>query len=719
MDDVRELLRPATPQHEFPEDGCRNKLDDNNDDDDVGRSPSLESEDKDPHDISATSQSAARNSSDPTALSKLSHGKLHITNTNGESEDVDRPLSPSSGEKTLDTANSITRTGRGEDHVSSLSSRACPGTNEQVRSEDCHVVGTFNEDGSEVLELGTRTRANSNETSEVSDYILHLEKKDFYMVPSASGAPHKVLEDTAPKDNDVDVATQEEEPTPKGPDIMASWRGSIVDTPRNREAETQLPLTQKASRYSPRKAMTPASKRTPKRARGLKHISADTPGASPQIGTSLLRRESLRKKDSPSKKPNLRKSRSPMKRETLQRRDTLQEREILQKVIAEAAPDRDVEVIPHDDFETTLATSSAPAQVLEESLGMGSKTEPTAEVMMDGTEDALPALQDGDDKDLHRVLEAIEAYVSPGASAKTDTAFTVPIDEVDAKEAIDKANETIATMELEQATQAVEAIEEQTESPRRNTRSVARFSDDTSMLKEFLNRAQAKKAAKAPALKVPNLPQPQTSPRRSPRKVLGSHDDGTLSPQKSRDVANRPGTPPGKSKFESPDSDDADEMSAEFTSCRRSTRTRLPAPSKTAPGAPSFIPVRRADGTDPVVLQKSQAQELAMITRANTRRNKGQSKPPLLALLGLPAEIAEISVMTKARGKSAKSVAWSEKLASYQDAKEAEEAEGTRPKVRRMRGLGSANGTPAAKRATAVVGSSNGTPAPKRRGKVM
>ena len=129
--------------------------------------------------------------------------------------------------------------------------------------------------------------------------------------------------------------------------------------------------------------------------------------------------------------------------------------------------------------------------------------------------------------------------------------------------------------------------------------------------------------------------------------------------------------------------------------------------------------MRRADGTDPVVLQKSQAQELAVTTRANTRRNKGQSKPPLLALQDLASESADVASTAKEGAEKAKSVAWAERLASYQGAKdEADDAEEMRPKVRRLRGLGTVNGTPAAKRRTAVVSTSNGTAAPKRRGRM-
>ncbi len=313
-------------------------------------------------------------------------------------------------------------------------------------------------------------------------------------------------------------------------------------------------------------------------------------------------------------------------------------------------------------------------------------------------------------------MEAIEVFEHPTKSDAMDV--SVPVSDAEAEEikAIDKANGMIAEAELEEATQTVETAQEQTEQPSRKTRSGARFSDDTSMLRDFLNRAQASKAAKIPILTPLEAPKPQTSPRRSPRKALGPRIGDASTPQNPRDTANRPGTPPRISQTDLPDSDDGEEMSATPTSCRRSTRTRLLAPSKAPPGAPSFIPVRRADGADPVVLQKSQAQELAIVTRANTRRNKGQSKPPLLALKELPADLAE-PASAKGRVEIAKSVGWASTLASYQGSKEeADEVEEGKGRVRRLRGLGAVNGTPARKKTTAVVGSSKGTAA--RRGKI-
>ena len=448
---------------------------------------------------------------------------------------------------------------------------------------------------------------------------------------------------------------------------------------------------------------------------------ANSPGQSPQIGTSLLRRESLRRKESPSNRRNLRKSR----RETLQRRDTLQEREILRGVIAAADLQQSIDEFGNGINETSppyaeaLSMEAIPQDLEADRCDIGTVGENGA----NNVEGDVPSPKGNiwENKDVHRAIEAVEANESPNRSQIRKSPIAVSVNEIETSQAIDTANDTIAAIEVHEATQALETNKTGINSSNRKTRSGTRFSDDTSMLKEFLNRAQAKKAAKTPGLTAVDLPKPQISPRRSPRKALGSRTGNDISPQKPRDEPNRPGTPPRKPQVDALDSDDGEEVSAEITSCRRSTRTRLPAPIKGVPGAPSFIPVRRADGTDPVVLQKSQAQELAMVTRANTRRNKGQSKPPLLALQDIPAEIAETASNTtfKRRAASSKTVGWAEQLASYQDAKEAEEPEEMRHKVRRMRGLGAANNrTPAPKRTTAVVSTSNGTPAAKRRGKV-
>ena len=480
-------------------------------------------------------------------------------------------------------------------------------------------------------------------------------------------------------------------------------------------------------RSSAQKADNPQNTCSAKSRQPMRHLDDLSPGGSPQIGTSLLKRESLRRRESPSRKREAQKVKSPKKRDTLSRRDTLQEREILQKVIAETSQDTHGKNVDTESHEAIVTSGSKPnvesqatAHIAKTtSSGLAANARQASEPVTLGVESNSQDANATDiGKDLHRAMETIEVLEQPLSSLSDEAGLENPTDQVEEIKAIDSANEFNAAAEVEEAARTAEAVREQSDIPLGKTRSGARFSDDTSMLRDFLNRAQASKAAKTPVLLPIDAPNNQVSPRRSPRKKHGSHKGITSTPQQLGDIANRQGTPPGTIKFNFLESDDAEEVTVTPTSCRRSTRTRLSAPSKPPPGAPSFIPVRRADGTDPVVLQKSQAQELAMTTRANTRRNKGQSKPPLLALKELPADTSKV-MSVKQRADTGKAVGWAENIACYQEAKEkVDEGEETRPKVRRMRGLGTANGTPAPKKSAAVV-SSNGTPAPKRRGKAM
>ncbi|KAL8957619.1 MAG: hypothetical protein Q9193_005155 [Seirophora villosa] len=262
---------------------------------------------------------------------------------------------------------------------------------------------------------------------------------------------------------------------------------------------------------------------------------------------------------------------------------------------------------------------------------------------------------------------------------------------------------------------------EDTTSPRKTTRSGTRFSDDTNMLKDFLSRAQARKQAKD-ALLVANPAATATASRRSPRKALASLDSNSPSPHKAGVDSNRAGTPLGRAKLEEVQLEEPDETAADASPVRRGTRKRLLAPAKTATGAPSLIPVRRADGTDPVVLQKSIAQELALVTRTNTRRNKGQAKPPALILKKLVVEEVEPETKGGHALRNCKSVGWDKKLVYYQDGRQVQadaevEVEEKRPKARRLRGLGAGNGTPAPKRQVADLVGTNGTRASKTQGR--
>ncbi|KAI4107263.1 MAG: hypothetical protein LQ339_002661 [Xanthoria mediterranea] len=275
--------------------------------------------------------------------------------------------------------------------------------------------------------------------------------------------------------------------------------------------------------------------------------------------------------------------------------------------------------------------------------------------------------------------------------------------------------------DVDSQVQMLDAKHHDTQSPQMKTRSGARFSDDTNMLKDFLSRAQARKLVMP--VPVSDAATAATSPRRSQRNALATLDSNSPSPHKPRGLANHPGTPPRKPRLAEVPADGNDESTARGSPVRRSTRKRLPAPAKTATGAPSFIPVRRADGTDPVVLQKSVAQELALVTQTNTRRNKGQSRPPAVMLKSLAVEMVEEGTKGGHALRNCKSVGWDQKLVYYQDGTEAvvevdSQKEEKRPKARRLRGLGTGNGTPAPKRKTADMLSANGRPGSKRPGRL-
>lgn len=319
-------------------------------------------------------------------------------------------------------------------------------------------------------------------------------------------------------------------------------------------------------------------------------------------------------------------------------------------------------------------------------------------------------------------IEAQEGMVDICCSASASEFLeSVEIEEPTMQDVVDEVpNASATTTQPDQNQNAVPTESAIRKSPRKSTRSVARFSDDTSMLKDFLSRAQARKQAKDAAHAAEALTAARTRlPRSSPRKALARLDSNSPPAEQIREVASRVSTPPGKvqlGEFQ------LEEAITNTSPVRRSTRKRLPELAKTATGAPSLIPVRRADGTDPVVLQKSVAQELALVTRTNTRRNKGQAKPPAIILKTLNVEEVEVETRGGHALRSCKSVGWDDKLVYYHDGTQVQadgevKVEEKRPKARRLRGLGAENGTPAPKRQTADLLSTNGTPAPKREGR--
>ncbi|OCK80371.1 hypothetical protein K432DRAFT_425789 [Lepidopterella palustris CBS 459.81] len=284
--------------------------------------------------------------------------------------------------------------------------------------------------------------------------------------------------------------------------------------------------------------------------------------------------------------------------------------------------------------------------------------------------------------------------------------------------------------------------------------------DDTAILKDFLTRAAASKANKAHKTTAISR-RTSLSHRRdsdairhalaSPRKILEDKDPNSPSPHKSYDntatldldqtltldqtlLSPTPGSAGGDTELA--------KAQTPSTSSRRSTRartSRIPHAPLPQPQTPKSIPVRRTDGGEPVVLRRTEAQELGILTRANTRKNKSGAVAANVRLLKLitdetavvsssAEEVAE-AMREGARAGERKAVRWDETLVYFQqrdgdavevmvgvvdgevenevlDSKVEEtkiaapsrskvkDKSSSTPRIRRLRGLGAANGTP-------------------------
>ncbi len=255
--------------------------------------------------------------------------------------------------------------------------------------------------------------------------------------------------------------------------------------------------------------------------------------------------------------------------------------------------------------------------------------------------------------------------------------------------------------------------------------------DDTDMLRNFLTRVKANKAAKA----VTSIPKGKRPLPHSPLRIPLGSVDSSLSPSspKSKDEfdVSLPVDRAAKRKM-----DDADlgyEEATQPKSIRRSGRTRLPV--KAAPlAAPSFIPVRRLgqDADNTVTLRRNEEKELAALTRINTRKNKAGAQLPLQVLAKQaeekedPAsrqralkEVFDEKVLKQRKGKKGKSVVWAEELAQFQteEGKTAElDKEPEREKEKAVPVDEKKNAVKVGVRSKMTLGMvNNGTPAPKRK----
>ncbi|PYH74114.1 uncharacterized protein BO88DRAFT_439673 [Aspergillus vadensis CBS 113365] len=207
---------------------------------------------------------------------------------------------------------------------------------------------------------------------------------------------------------------------------------------------------------------------------------------------------------------------------------------------------------------------------------------------------------------------------------RTDEEPTVP---VDVETLDDPAAATVAA-----PVQELTSVQEST-----LVRSALRSSldgEDTELLNNFLSKAKAKREAKAAMVAQeqepeksepePEVPVVVASPTPA-RRALEDLDTNSPSPQK-------PQLSPTKEK---------DEAGPQPSSPRRSTRprtvrsTNLLTTITAAAAVRNTLSLRRAKGTEFVFLQRTEAQELALTTRRNTRLNKGNAQAPKFVLQGL------------------------------------------------------------------------------------
>lgn len=221
--------------------------------------------------------------------------------------------------------------------------------------------------------------------------------------------------------------------------------------------------------------------------------------------------------------------------------------------------------------------------------------------------------------------------------------------------------------------------EEPSISPRRSAK--PRVSDDTALLQAFLNRAAEQKSSRRlSATKRESLSNRRDSDTvrqalASPAKpdVLGTLDPNSPLPKKPLSFTDDAESPEkAELSTGSPTQSSVDNENNSGRTTRRSHRDRRRV-ERSAPLAHTRISLR--GNTEPVVLKRSEAQELATITRSNTRKNKGGSIMPTVRLKKLNAETPPIeaspedgSANNKAAKAGARNVQWAETLTTFQDA---------------------------------------------------
>ena len=233
--------------------------------------------------------------------------------------------------------------------------------------------------------------------------------------------------------------------------------------------------------------------------------------------------------------------------------------------------------------------------------------------------------------------------------------------------------------------------------------------EDTDFLHAFLTRAKAKKAAKeASPQKVDRVP---PSPMTRSRAALVPLSTNSPSPNKTN-----------KTQPDATYESEVSDTNGAGSPCRRSRRARLPRPHKAPAVTPSTIPVRRSKGTEFVFLQSHDTAQVALTTRTNTQRNKGEAVVPKKKLQALSQ--AQKSPSRSPKPRKGKAVSWKDEPTYFDtQADDVEEARERRkaddkPRARKTRQMGAANGTPAPKKTVREDTTDVRTPVTRKRSKV-
>ncbi|KAL2866523.1 uncharacterized protein BJX67DRAFT_129826 [Aspergillus lucknowensis] len=340
--------------------------------------------------------------------------------------------------------------------------------------------------------------------------------------------------------------------------------------------------------------------------------------------------------------------------------------------------DDDLQVEEHDEEMGEVGavpsgTTSTDESALQDPAKTGESPVHTPERSLTlGFGAAYPDTLPGDPGRLPNELDGVTANIKPPDDAHQEVPTATTAYTFDGTEVTDNSpNVAITPTDPAQDTAMTAPVQLTVEQESNLVRSALRSSlggEDTELLNNFLSKAKAKREAKAAAeaeaatamiaQDLEEKEQPVEYPQvvveipTPERRVLEDLDTNSPSPQKS----------PSKS---SEKGENADENSSSSPVARRSARTKSLQRAAAPTSFRTTLSLRRPRGTEFVFLQRTEAQELALLTRRNTRQNKGDSLLPKFTLQSLSRHTPEASPTPDDNGlkksnKPRKNVSWNE-----------------------------------------------------------